>query len=42
MLTAHLEALHRFKMAVEPLYTALSDDQKKTADELLLGPMGMM
>jgi hypothetical protein len=42
MLTAHLEALHRFKMGVEPLYAALSDGQKKTADELLLGPMGMM
>lgn len=42
MLTAHLEALHRFRATVEPLYAALSDDQKKTADELLLGPMGMM
>lgn len=42
MLTAHLEALHRFRAAVEPLYAALGDDQKKTADELLLGPMGMM
>jgi hypothetical protein len=42
MMTAHLEALRRFKSAVEPLYAALSDDQKKTADELLMGPMGMM
>ncbi len=42
MMTAHLEALHRFKAAVEPLYAALSDEQKKTADELLMGPMGMM
>jgi hypothetical protein len=41
MLTAHLEALHRFKMAVDPLYAALGDDQKKTADELQMGPMGM-
>ena len=42
MMTAHLEALRRFKSAVEPLYAALSDEQKKTADELLMGPMGMM
>jgi hypothetical protein len=42
MMTAHLEALHRLKAAVEPLYAALSDEQKKTADELLMGPMGMM
>jgi hypothetical protein len=32
----------KFKAAVEPLYPALSDEQKKTADQLLLGPMGMM
>jgi len=42
MMTAHLEALHRFKAAVDPLYAALGDEQKKTADELLMGPMGMM
>jgi len=42
MMTAHLEALHRLKAAVDPLYAALSDEQKKTADELLMGPMGMM
>jgi len=42
MMTAHLEALHRLKAPVEPLYAALSDEQKKTADELLMGPMGMM
>ena len=42
MMTAHLEALHRFKTAIEPLYAALSKEQKKTADELLIGPMGMM
>ena len=42
MRTAHLEALRRFKAAVDPLYAALSDEQKKTADELLIGPMGMM
>jgi len=42
MMTAHLEALRTFKAAVDPLYAALGDEQKKTADELLIGPMGMM
>lgn len=42
LMTAHLEALRKFKAAVDPFYAALSDEQKKTADELLLGPMGMM
>jgi LTXXQ motif family protein len=42
MMTAHLEALHRLKAAVDPLYAVLSDEQKKTADELLMGPVGMM
>jgi len=42
MMTAHLEALRKFKAAVDPLYAALNDEQKKTADELLIGPMGMM
>jgi len=42
IMTAHLEALRKFKAAVDPLYAALSDEQKKTADELLIGPMGMM
>ena len=42
MMTAHLEALRKFKGAVDPLYAALSEEQKKTADELLTGPMGMM
>ena len=42
LMTAQLEALRKFKAAVDPLYAALSDEQKKTADELLMGPMGMM
>ena len=42
MMTAHLEALRKFKAAVDPLYAALSTEQKKTADELVMGPMGMM
>jgi len=41
-MTAHLAALRKLKAAVAPLYAALSDEQKKTADELLIGPMGMM
>ena len=42
MLTARLEALRKLKAALDPLYAALSDEQKKTADELIMGPMGMM
>jgi hypothetical protein len=42
MMTAHLDALRKFKAAADPLYAALSPEQKKTADQLLMGPMGMM
>jgi hypothetical protein len=43
MMTAHLDALRKLKAAVDPLYAALSDEQKKTADEIMrMGPMGMM
>ena len=42
MLTARLEALRKLKAAVDPLYASLSDEQKTTADELIMGPMGMM
>jgi hypothetical protein len=38
---AHLEQLRKWKAAVEPLYAAFDSDQKKTADELMSGPMGM-
>jgi hypothetical protein len=41
MMTSHLEALRRLEAAVDPLYAALSPEQKKSADELLMGPMGM-
>src|SRR5215472_3959224 len=41
MMTAHLEGLRRLKTAVDPLYAVLSPEQKKTADELVMGPMGM-
>lgn len=42
LMAAHLEALRKLKAAVDPLYAALSDEQKKTADQLMLSPMGMM
>ena len=41
-LMAHLEALRKLKTAVEPLYAVFSDDQKKTADQLMIGPMGII
>ena len=41
-MTAHLEALRKLKSAIDPLYAALSDEQKKTADQLMVGPMGIM
>jgi hypothetical protein len=40
-MAAHLEQLRALKTAVAPLYAALGDEQKKTADELMSGPMGM-
>jgi hypothetical protein len=40
-MTARLDALRKLKAAIEPLYATLSDDQKKTADQLMIGPMGM-
>lgn len=42
MLVSRLERVRALKAAVDPLYTSLSDDQKKLADELLMGPMGVM
>jgi hypothetical protein len=41
MVSLRLEALHRLRSAVDPLYAALSEEQKKTADALAR-PMGMM
>ena len=41
-LTARLEALQAFKGPAEELYAVLDDQQKQTADQLLLSPMGMM
>lgn len=42
MLVAHLDAMRRLRTAFDPLYAALSADQKKTADGLMIGPMGVM
>lgn len=42
MLVSRLETIRTIKAAFTPLYTALSDGQKKTADELLVSPMGLM
>jgi hypothetical protein len=42
VMTAHLEALRKLKTAVDPLYAAFTDGQKKAADQLMLSPMGIM
>jgi hypothetical protein len=39
---AQLDATRATNKVLKPLYAALSDDQKKTADQLFWGPMGMM
>lgn len=42
LMAAQLEAVRAMDKALKPLYAALSDGQKKTADQLFWGPMGMM
>lgn len=42
MLSAHLASVKAVKEALGPLYDTLSADQKKVADGLKMGPMGMM
>jgi hypothetical protein len=42
MLASHLAALKALKDALDPLYASFSGDQKKRADELMIGPMGIM
>lgn len=42
MLSARLDGLKSIKAALDPLYNSFSDEQKKLADELMFGPMGMM
>lgn len=42
-LAARLDALRQLKAALQPLYAALDDTQKRTADQLLMpGSMGRM
>ena len=41
-MAAHLDALRTMNKALKPLYAALSEIQKKAADQLFWGPMGMM
>ena len=40
-MAAHLDMLRKMKGALLPLYTSFTDDQKRSADELFRGPMGM-
>jgi hypothetical protein len=42
MMTARLEALKTTAAATKALYAVLTDAQKKTADELVMSPMGGM
>jgi hypothetical protein len=42
MMTAHLVALKSVREALQPLYATFSDEQKKFADKIMIGPMGMM
>jgi hypothetical protein len=41
MMTAMLDAVKATKSALAPLYAVLTDEQKKMADQLIHGPMGM-
>jgi hypothetical protein len=41
MVTAHLAALRKTEDAVAQLYVVLTDEQKKTADTIVVGPMGI-
>jgi hypothetical protein len=41
-LQEHLASLKAIKTALDPLYAAFSEDQKKIADGLMVGPMGVM
>jgi LTXXQ motif family protein len=42
LMAARLDAMRATNKALKPLYATLSDSQKKTADQLFWGPMGMM
>jgi hypothetical protein len=42
MLSAHLTSVRSLKEALQPLYASFSDEQKKIADGMMIGPMSMM
>ena len=42
MMSTHLAALKSVRQALQPFYATLSDEQKKIADKIMIGPMGMM
>jgi hypothetical protein len=42
LMAAQLDAVRAMNNALKPLYAALSDSQKKTADQLFWAPMGTM
>jgi LTXXQ motif family protein len=42
MMTGMLESVRTTKAATTPLYAVLTDEQKKLADDLIWGPMGVM
>ncbi|WP_198368991.1 Spy/CpxP family protein refolding chaperone [Roseomonas rosulenta] len=39
MATVHIEALHRLRAALTPLYTVLTEQQRQAADSLVMGMM---
>ncbi|WP_448192888.1 Spy/CpxP family protein refolding chaperone [Azospirillum sp. sgz301742] len=41
-LSARLDAVKALEAAARPLYAVLTEEQRKLADQLLAGPMGMM
>ena len=41
-LSARLNSLNDLEAAAKPLYASLTEEQRKIADQLLSGPMGMM
>ena len=42
MMSSHVASLKALKDAVGPLYASFTDEQKKVADGLMVGPMGAM
>jgi len=42
LMIAHLDAMRAKNKALKSLYAVLSDNQKKIAEKLFMGPMGMM